>query len=148
VSGHFGPATFKEECRMVTIKQMSCDYYTREQWDKAASQIAEMLHEHVFDRHFGVCPWLVERYFVFFGNEGPANVASMLTTVGIEIELIEGMEQVGVGTTADGYSWAIIVNAENVFADGTDEVCEIMQHAIERAWRVARDLLEDKPGNG
>jgi hypothetical protein len=58
------------------------------------------------------------------------------------------MEEVGVGTAADGYSWAIIVRAEDVVADGTDHVCEIMQEAIERAWRIARGFFADPAGRG
>lgn len=129
-------------------RRMNCDFYSREGWDRAASHAAAMLHEHVFDRHFGVAPWLVERYFIFFGNEGPSHVAAMIETVRQEIEMIDGMKEVGVGTAADGYSWALIVCAEDVLADGTDDVCEIMQQAIERAWRIARGFLGDPTGRG
>lgn len=133
---------------METTKRMTCDYYTQEQWNQAAAQMAGLMNEHVFDRHFGASPWLVERYFVFFGNEGPANVAAMLATVRQEIEMIPGMREVGAGTAEDGYSWAIIVDAADVLADGTDDVCEIMQVAINRAWRIARGVLEDAAGQG
>lgn len=133
---------------MAGTKRMNCDFYSREDWDRAASQAAAMMREHVFDRHFGVSPWFVERYFVFFGNEGPCYVAAMIDTVRQEIEMIDGMEEVGVGTAADGYSWAIIVRAEDVMADGTDHVCQIMQEAIERAWRIARGFFADPAGRG
>jgi len=129
-------------------KRMTCDFYSREEWNQAATQIAGLMQEHVFDRHFGVCPWFVERYFVFFGNEGPSHVSAMVETVRQEIEIIEGMKEVGFGTSEDGYSWAVIVSAEKVFADGTDEVCEIMQQAISRAWRIARGFFDDKPDRG
>jgi len=133
---------------METMKRMSCDYYSREQWNAAAVQMASMMHEHVFDRHFGVSPWVVERYFVFFGNEGPSFVAAMLATIRQEIDMIDGMEEVGAGTAEGGYTWAVIVRADGVLADGTDDVCEIMQEAINRAWRIARGFLSDKAGRG
>ena len=133
---------------METQKRMSCDFYTREQWDAAAAQMATVMHEHVFDRHYGVSPWVVENYYVFFGNEGPSHVASMLATIRQEIDMIYGMEEVGVGTTSCGYTWALIVRGEWVDACGTDDVCEVMQEAINRAWRIARGFLSDKSGKG
>jgi len=138
----------KRTTTMEMTKRLTCDHYTQEQWNQAAAQMAGLMHEHVFDRRFGASPWLVERYFVFFGNEGPANVAAMLTTVRQEIEMIPGMREVGAGTAEDGYSWAIIVDAEDVIADGTDDVCEMMQDAIGRAWRIARGFLADDEGRG
>ena len=133
---------------METMKRMSCDFYSREQWNAAAIQMASMMQEHVFDRHFGVSPWVVERYFVFFGNEGPSFVAAMLATIRQEIDMIDGMEEVGDGVAEGGYTWALIVRADGVLADGTDDVCEIMQEAINRAWRIARGFLSDKAGQG
>ena len=133
---------------METMKRMSCDFYSREQWNAAAVQMASIMQEHVFDRHFGVSPWVVERYFVFFGNEGPSFVAAMLATIRQEIDMIDGMEEVGAGTAEGGYTWAVIVRADGVLADGTDDVCEIMQEAINRAWRIARGFLTDKAGRG
>lgn len=133
---------------METMKRMSCDFYSREQWDAAASQMAAMVHEHVFDRHIGACPWVVENYFVFFGNEGPSNVAAIVATVRQEVDMIDGMEEVGVGITAGGYSWAMIVRADGMLADGTDDVCDVMQKAIQRAWMIARGFLSDTPGRG
>ena len=133
---------------METMKRMSCDFYSREQWNAAAVQMASIMQEPVFDRHFGVSPWVVERYFVFFGNEGPSFVAAMLATIRQEIDMIDGMEEVGAGTAEGGYTWAVIVRADGVLADGTDDVCEIMQEAINRAWRIARGFLTDKAGRG
>lgn len=133
---------------MDTVNRMTCDHYTREQWDDAAAQMAALLQEHVFDRHFGACPWFVERYFVFFGNEGPSNVAAMLASVRQEIEMAPGMEEVGAGTDVEGYSWALIVRVDDAPNTGTDNVCAIMRHRINRAWRIARGILSEKPGNG
>ena len=65
-----------------------------------------------------------------------------------EIDMIDGMEEVGAGTAEGGYTWAVIVRADGVLADGTDDVCEIMQEAINRAWRIARGFLTDKAGRG
>jgi hypothetical protein len=131
---------------METMKRMSCDFYSREQWDAAAVQMAEMMQKHVFDRHFGVSPWVVENYFVFFGNEGPCYVSAMLATVRQEIEMMDGMVEVGVGVTTDGYSWALIVRVDGLLADGTDDVCEFMQRAIVRAWNISRGFFADAPG--
>ena len=133
---------------METAKRMTCDFYEQGQWNAAAAQAAELMKEHVFDRHFGVSPWFVERYFVFFGNEGPSHVAAMVEVVRQEIDMIHGMKEVGVGHCAEGYSWALIVDAEDVLADGTDGVCEIMQAAINRAWRIAHGFLADDEGKG
>ena len=129
-------------------RRMNCDFYSREQWDAAAAQMAHMMQEHVFDRHFGVSPWFVENYFVFFGNEGPCHVGAMIETVRQEIDMIDGMDEVGVGTTTEGYSWGLIVRADGMLADGTDDVCAIMQDAINRAWKIARGFLKDPAGRG
>lgn len=133
---------------MATGNRMTCDFYSREQWDAAAAQMAAIMHEHVFDRHYGVSPWVVENYFVFFGNEGPSHVAAMLATVRQEIDMIEGMEEVGVGTAEGGYTRALIVRVHDGLADDSDHVCEIMQEAINRAWKIARGFFADAPGRG
>jgi hypothetical protein len=87
---------------------------------------------------------------VFFGNEGDIHVGPLVETVRQEIEMIPGMREVGwgVSTTEDGYSWALIVNAENVLADGTDGVCYVMERAIQRAWKIARGFLSEPAGRG
>jgi len=135
---------------MTTLKKMTCDFYTQEQWNQAAVQMADMVQQHVFDRHFGVCPWFVERHFVFFGNEGRKHVAPLVETVRQEIELIDGMRELGVGvsTLEDGYSWAMIVNVEQMMADDSDDVCEQMEQAMQRAWKIARGFITDAPGRG
>lgn len=135
---------------MTTIRKMTCDFYTHEQWNEAAVQMANLVQQHVFDRHFGACPWFVERYFVFFGNEGPSKVAALMTTVRQEIEMIHGMREVGCGvsTEENGYSWALIVNVEDMLADGSDDVCEQMEEAMQRAWLIARGFIGDADGRG
>jgi len=135
---------------MTTMRQMTCDFYTPEKWNDAAVQMANLMQEHVFDRHFGVCPWFIEGYYVFFGNEGPSHVAALMTTVRQEIEMIAGMREVGAGvsTNESGYSWAIIVNTYDMLPDSTDEAIEEMEDAIARAWRIARGFVSDAEGKG
>jgi hypothetical protein len=135
---------------MTTMRKMTCDFYTQEKWNDAAVQMANLVQEHVFDRHFGVCPWLVEGYYVFYGNEGPSHVAALMTTVRQEIEMIYGMREVGAGvsTQENGYSWAIIVSAYEMFPNSTDDAIEQMEQAIGRAWMIARGFVSDAEGRG
>ncbi len=129
---------------------MTCDFYTQAQWNAAAVQMADLLQEHVFERRFGACPWLVGGYYVFFGNEGSEHVSALMTTVRQEIEMLPGMREVGYGvsTEENGYSWALIVDAADMLADDTDDVCDQMQEAIFRAWKIARGLLTNPTGRG
>jgi hypothetical protein len=135
---------------MDTTRQMSCDFYTREQWDEAASQMADMLQQHVFDRHFGVAPWLVEEHYVFFGNEGATYINALVETVRQEIEMMVGMQELGMGISKDGYSWAIVVKIDHEQAGfdypDTDDALRVMETRLHRAWRISRGILQDEPG--
>lgn len=135
---------------MTTIRKMTCDFYTQEQWNDAAVQMGNLVQQHVFDRHFGVCPWFVEGYYVFFGNEGPSNVAALMATVRQEVEMIDGMREVGAGVSTEesGYSWSLIVNTYEVFPDSTDDMIEQMEEAISRAWKIARGFVGEPAGRG
>lgn len=126
---------------------MSCDVYTRQEWDAAAAQAAALLHEHAFDRHFGVTTWIMPQYFVFFGNEGPAFVAAMLEMVRQELEMVPGIDEVGAGATECGYSWAMIVWAHGA-TGSADKICAKLLNRMARAWRLARGLLNDRAGQG
>jgi len=135
---------------MDTKRRLTCDFYTRDQWNEAASQMADLLQQHVFDRHFGVAPWLVEEHYVFFGNEGEAHIEALVETVRQEIEMMVGTRELGMGISKDRYSWAIVVKIDHEQTGleivGTDDALSVMEARLHRAWRIARGILEDEPG--
>lgn len=93
---------------------------TERDWNQAAASAAKYMSENAFEAHRGAIPWAIADVTAIFGNDcyldeaGNPNYLTADLVRRVRGRLAEGgIEELGFGTTGDGYSWVILARHKN-----------------------------------
>jgi hypothetical protein len=100
-----------------------------------AVQAAQYATDNLFEEHRGAMRW--KGQVAIFGNDGYETEETKLEVTILRQHLEEkGIQELGFGVADDGYTWAMIVDSENL---------DLLKGLVVASWEAAKGLDPNDP---
>jgi len=108
-------------------------------WEAVAASVAQKVYDTMISAHRGAFAWVDPTYAVAFGNDGyrkeDGTAGDPRTVAEVEqlrnLAVLDGLEEIGFGTSAAGYTWALIFRTTDAA-----HLVGLVWRAYEETWGV------------